>query len=84
MSMTDDDEFANNQYERRDAGSYVVVGELRIDGKLQTRRIPRANPAYGIAKLEQELEALAQVRAEAEAADAKRARRKTKLNTGDG
>ena len=36
------------------AGRYVVVGDLRVNGKLQTRRIPCANPAYGFARLEAE------------------------------
>ena len=35
-------------------GRYVVVGDLRVNGKLQTRRIPCANPAYGFARLEAE------------------------------
>jgi len=43
--MEDDDDFANLQYERLDVGSYVVVGEIRVNGKMQTRRIPCNNPA---------------------------------------
>ena len=61
----------------------MVVGELRINGKLQTRRIECRNPAFGWAKLEQEVEDLliAQIRAEAEAVQNKRGRhRKTRLD----
>jgi hypothetical protein len=57
--MDDDDdltELAEINYERIDAGKYVVVGELRINGKMQTRRIECRNPAFGWAKLEQEVE----------------------------
>jgi hypothetical protein len=82
MMTDDDDEFRFIRYERIDAGRYVVVGELRIDGKMQTRRIPCADPAFGFARLEAEVEELlpAHERAKAVAdAESKRARGKKKL-----
>ena len=63
--MTDeiDDELSGElgkiQYERIDAGSYVVIGELRING----RRIPCRNPAYGFGALDQEVRDLLAARA---------------------
>jgi len=83
--MHDDDEFtefANLQFERVTAGRYVVVGEVRVSGRLQTRRVECRNPAYGFAKLEEEIEDLlmAQVRAEAAAADIKRVMRRKRLS----
>jgi hypothetical protein len=57
VAMTDeiDDELSGElgeiQYERIDAGCHVVIGELRING----RRIPCRNPAYGFGALDQEV-----------------------------
>jgi hypothetical protein len=45
--MADDDldgDLAGIQFERIDAGRYVVAGEIMIDGKRQVRRIPCNNP----------------------------------------
>ena len=60
-------------------------GEVRVNGRLQTRRIPCANPAFGFAQLEAEIEDLlmAQVHAEAATIEKKRARRKTRLTDND-
>ena len=43
------------QYERIDAGSYVVVGLINVDGRMEERRIPCRNPAWAFAQLEEEL-----------------------------
>jgi hypothetical protein len=70
--MTDDDDFdddlAGIQFERIEAGRYVVSRAIVVDGKRKVRRIPCNNPAYGFRRLEEEMVA------EALAEDTKRAR----------
>jgi hypothetical protein len=68
-------ELADIRYERLGAGKYVVAGELRINGKLQTRRIECQNPAYGWAKLEEEVEDILIAQVSAEAAAIERTKR---------
>jgi hypothetical protein len=61
--IPDDDDFSELpetsfrfiQYERIDAGSYVVHGEVVVNGEAQARRIPCKNPAFGFRKLEEEI-----------------------------
>lgn len=65
----DDDDFASIRYERPDEhpGKYTVFAAAMIGGKPQLRQLKCNNPAYGFAKLEEEIEdlLLEQVRAEA-------------------
>ena len=74
----DEDDFANIRFERpeKHPGKYTVFASALIGGKPQLRRLECNNPAYGFAKLEEEIEEML-------IADAKRARGK-KRKDGDG
>lgn len=73
-----DDDFAHFQFERIALGRYAVRGRVTIDGKSHIRRLEATTPLTGTPASEWLL--IAQVRAEAAAAENKRSRfRKTKI-----
>jgi hypothetical protein len=65
-------EFARVRFERLGCGRYAVHGEITIKGECQKRRLECWNPAYGIAKIEEEIGDLLLAQARVKAQSKKR------------
>jgi hypothetical protein len=74
----DDDEveFADVMFRKLEPGRYKVATSITIKGKCETRELECRNPAYGLAKLEDEICVLLK---EAAVANRKRRKRNTRL-----
>ena len=60
LHMTDEEleQFFDVRFERLGSGRYAVFGQIMVGDKLERRRCECSNPAYGSARLEEQLSEL--------------------------